>query len=177
MQQPPFRADHVGSFLRPKFLLDAREQFRNQEISSEQLREVEDRAIRDIVKFQEDLGLEGITDGEYRRTYFHTDFLTQFGGVVTEGGINVSFKTADGSINFAPPVMKVEGKVSHLRSIQGADFDFLKSITNKTPTKQSAKKPIQRWRTFIQMLRRLIRRSCVPSLSEGRVMCNWMTRI
>ncbi|MGA0306375.1 MAG: 5-methyltetrahydropteroyltriglutamate--homocysteine S-methyltransferase [bacterium] len=133
MQQPPFRADHVGSFLRPKFLLDAREQFRNQEISSEQLREVEDRAIRDIVKFQEDLGLEGITDGEYRRTYFHTDFLTQLGGVVTEGGINVSFKTADGSINFAPPVMKVEGKVSHLRSIQGADFDFLKSITNKTP--------------------------------------------
>ncbi len=131
MQQPPFRADHVGSFLRPKFLLDAREQFRNQEISSEQLREVEDRAIRDIVKFQEDLGLEGITDGEYRRTYFHTDFLTQLGGVVTEGGINVSFKTADGSINFAPPVMKVEGKVSHLRSIQGADFDFLKSITNQ----------------------------------------------
>ncbi len=133
MQQPPFRADHVGSFLRPKFLLDAREQFRNQEISSEQLRQVEDRAIRDIVKFQEDLGLEGITDGEYRRTYFHTDFLTQLGGVVTEGGINVSFKSADGSINFAPPVMKVEGKVSHLRSIQGADFDFLKSITNKTP--------------------------------------------
>ena len=105
-------------------MLDAREQFRNQEISPEQLREVEDRAIRNIVKFQEDLGLEGITDGEYCRTYFHTDFLTQLGGVVTEGGINVSFKTADGSINFAPPVMQVEGKVSHLRSIQGADFAF-----------------------------------------------------
>ena len=63
MQQPPFRADHIGSFQRSKFLLDAREQFRNQEINSEQLWEVEDRAIRDIVKFQEDLGLEGITDG------------------------------------------------------------------------------------------------------------------
>ena len=85
MQQPPSRADHVGSFLRPKFLLDAREQFRNQEISPEQLREVEDRAIRNIVKFQEDLGLEGITDGECCRTYFHTDFLTQLGGVVTKG--------------------------------------------------------------------------------------------
>ena len=117
MQEPPFRVDHVGSFLRPKFLLDAREQFWNQDISSEQLREVENRAIRDIVKFQENLGLEGITDGEYRRTYFHKDFLTQLRVVGTEGGINVSFKTADGWINFAPPVMKVEGKVSHLLSI------------------------------------------------------------
>ena len=84
MHQRPIRADHVGSFLRPKFLLDAREQFRNQEISSEQLREVEYRAIRDITKFQVDLGLEGITDGKYHRTYFHTDFLTQLGGTVTE---------------------------------------------------------------------------------------------
>ena len=117
MQQPPFCADHVWSFLRPEFLLDAREQFWNQDISSEQLREVEKRAIRDIVKFQENLGLEGITDGEYRRTYLHKDFLTQLRVVGTEGGINVSFKTADGWINFAPPVMKVEGKVSHLLSI------------------------------------------------------------
>ena len=84
MQQPPFRADHVGSFLQPKILLDAREQFRNQEISPEQLREVEDRAICDVVIFQEDLDVEGITDGEYHRTCFHTDFLTQLGGVVTE---------------------------------------------------------------------------------------------
>ena len=74
---------HLSLHQTPCYL---KEQFRNQEISSEQLREVEDRAIRDIVKFQEDLGLEGITDGEYRRTYFHTDFLTQLGGVVTEGG-------------------------------------------------------------------------------------------
>ena len=127
IQQPPFRADHVWGFQRPKFLLDAREQFQNREIGSEQLREVEDWAIRDIVKFQEDLGLNRITDG-YRRTYFHTDFLTQLGGIVIEGGINVSFKTADGSINFDPPVMQVEGKVSHLRSIQGADFAFWNSL-------------------------------------------------
>lgn len=77
--------------------------------------------------------MERITDGEYRRIYFHADFLTQLGGVVIEGDINVSFKTADGSINFAPPVMKVAGRVSHLHSIQGADLDFLRSITNKTP--------------------------------------------
>jgi 5-methyltetrahydropteroyltriglutamate--homocysteine methyltransferase len=73
---PPFRADHVGSFLRPKFLLDAREQFRTGVIEAARLRSVEDEAIRGIVKFQEDLGLRGITDGEYRRTYFHIDFLT-----------------------------------------------------------------------------------------------------
>src|SRR6478735_1280883 len=75
--EPPFRADHVGSFLRPKFLLDAREQFRTRTIDAAQLRNVEDEAIRGVVEFQEDLGLRGITDGEYRRTYFHIDFLTQ----------------------------------------------------------------------------------------------------
>ena len=67
---PPFRADHVGSFLRPKFLLDARERFRSGAISATELRMVEDEAIRGVVRFQEDLGLRGVTDGEYRRTYF-----------------------------------------------------------------------------------------------------------
>ena len=74
--KPPFRADHVGSFLRPKKLLDAREQFAKGAIDAAALRAVEDDAIRDIVKYQESLGLHGITDGEFRRTYFHTDFLT-----------------------------------------------------------------------------------------------------
>src|SRR6516162_6313829 len=74
---PPFRADHVGSFLRPKELLEARERFRTGAIDAAELRKVEDEAIRGIVKFQEDLGLRGVTDGEFRRTYFHTDFLTQ----------------------------------------------------------------------------------------------------
>ena len=73
--KPPFRADHVGSFLRPKFLLDAREQHQNGTLSAAELRKVEDRAIADIVKFQEDVGLQSITDGEFRRTYFHIDFL------------------------------------------------------------------------------------------------------
>ena len=72
---PPFRADHVGSFLRPKYLLEAREQKAKGEITSEQLRKVEDKAITEIVKFQEDVGLQSITDGEFRRTYFHIDFL------------------------------------------------------------------------------------------------------
>ena len=105
--QPPFRADHVGSFLRPASLLDARERNRKGELSRAQLREVEDAAIRDIVRFQEDLGLEGITDGEFRRTYFHIDFLEQLSGIETRGGIAVNFHSAGGNVDFAPPVMHV----------------------------------------------------------------------
>src|SRR3954466_12624931 len=123
---PPFRADHVGSFLRPKVLLDAREQRRVGAISPAELRVVEDEAIRGIVKFQEDLGLRGITDGEFRRTYFHVDFLTQLAGVETKGGIAVSFHSAAGAVDFAPPVMQVVGKVRHVKPIQRADFEFLK---------------------------------------------------
>ena len=130
---PPFRADHVGSFLRPKFLLDAREQFRTGAISAAQLRTVEDEAIRGIVKFQEDLGLRGITDGEYRRTYFHIDFLTQLGGVESKGGIHVKFHSAQGDVDFEPPVMQVTGKVRHEKPIQLADFQFLRSVTTRTP--------------------------------------------
>ena len=92
--RPPFRADHVGSFLRPKFLLDAREQAIKGAITREQLRDVEDRAIADIVKFQEDVGLQSITDGEFRRTYFHIDFLEQLGGVKTDIPVTIRKPTA-----------------------------------------------------------------------------------
>ncbi len=122
---PPFRADHVGSFLRPKFLLDAREQFAQKAISAAQLREVEDRAITDIVKFQESIGLKGITDGEFRRTYFHIDFLEQLGGVKTD--IPVTIRKPDGTEELAPPVMRVIDKVRHVKNIQLADFEYLKS--------------------------------------------------
>jgi len=121
---PPFRADHVGSFLRPKFLLDAREQRAKGEITPEQLRVVEDKAITEIVKFQEDVGLQSITDGEFRRTYFHIDFLEKLGGVKTD--IPVTIIKPDGSEELAPPVMRVVGKVEHKVDIQRADFEFLK---------------------------------------------------
>jgi len=130
---PPFRADHVGSFLRPPELLAARERFQKGEISKAELRSAEDRAIRDIVRFQEDLGLQGITDGEFRRTYFHIDFLEQLEGVETRGGISTSFHSAAGDVNFAPPVMHVTAKVKHVRPIQLADFQVLKSITKRMP--------------------------------------------
>ena len=122
---PPFRADHVGSFLRPKFLLDARAQRAKGEISAAQLRAVEDKAITEIVKFQEDVGLQSITDGEFRRTYFHIDFLEQLGGVKTD--IPVTIVRPDGTEELAPPVMRVVGKVEHVKDIQRADFEYLKS--------------------------------------------------
>ena len=130
---PPFRADHVGSFLRPPELLEARAQFKQGDISKPQLRAAEDAAIRDIVRFQEDLGLRGITDGEFRRTYFHIDFLEQLEGVETRGGIATSFHSATGEVNFAPPVMHVTGKLRHVRPIQVADFAFLRSVTKRVP--------------------------------------------
>ena len=122
---PPFRADHVGSFLRPKRLLEARERQRNGELSKEGLRAVEDDAIAEIVRFQEDVGLQSITDGEFRRTYFHIDFLEQLGGVKTD--IPVTIRKPDGSEELAPPVMRVVDKVRHVKDIQRADFEYLKS--------------------------------------------------
>jgi 5-methyltetrahydropteroyltriglutamate--homocysteine methyltransferase len=127
---PPFRADHVGSFLRPKYLLDARAQKAAGQITAEQLRLVEDKAITEIVKFQEDVGLQSITDGEFRRTYFHIDFLEQIGGVKTD--IPVTIQKPDGTQELAPPVMRVVDKVRHVKDIQRADFEYLKSqITTK----------------------------------------------
>jgi 5-methyltetrahydropteroyltriglutamate--homocysteine methyltransferase len=119
------RYDHVGSFLRPKYLLEARAQKARGDISPEQLRKVEDQAISEIVKFQQDVGLHSITDGEFRRTYFHIDFLEQMGGVKTD--IPVTIKKPDGTEELAPPVIRVIDKVRHAKDIQKADFEYLKS--------------------------------------------------
>ena len=128
---PPFRADHVGSFLRPKYLIEARDRKARGEIGAAELRKVEDQAIAEIVNFQEDTGLRSITDGEFRRTYFHIDFLEQLGGVKTD--IPVLVKKPDGTEELAPPVMRVVGKVDHAKDIQLADFQYLKSRTTRTP--------------------------------------------
>src|SRR5438477_1230383 len=130
---PPFRADHVGSFLRPPELLAARDRFSKGQITRAALREAEDDAIRDVVRFQEEAGLTGITDGEFRRTYFHIDFLEQLEGVETKGGISVAFHSAAGNVDFAPPVMHVTTKLRHVKPIQVGDFNFLRSVARRTP--------------------------------------------
>jgi 5-methyltetrahydropteroyltriglutamate--homocysteine methyltransferase len=111
--------------LRPQRLLEAREKKGRGEITPEQLRQVEDDAIAEIVRFQEDVGLQSVTDGEFRRTYFHIDFLEQLGGVKTD--IPVTIVKPDGSEELAPPVMRVVDKVSHVKDIQRPDFEYLKS--------------------------------------------------
>jgi 5-methyltetrahydropteroyltriglutamate--homocysteine methyltransferase len=121
----PARYDHVGSFLRPHYLLQARAQNAKNEITAEQLRAVEDQAIAEIVRFQQDVGLKSITDGEFRRTYFHIDFLDKLGGVKTD--VPVTIRKPDGTEELAPPVMRVIDKVRHIRDIQRADFEFLRS--------------------------------------------------
>ena len=131
--RPPFRADHVGSLLRPQRLKDARERFQNKEITSDELRAVEDDAIREVVGRQEAIGLQGVTDGEYRRTFFHIDFLQRLQGVAVSGGIAAKFHTREGDIDFAPPRVTVTGKLRHVQDIQTADFRFLQSVTTRTP--------------------------------------------
>ena len=134
MARPPFRADHVGSYLRPARLREAREKFFAGSLPAAELRAIEDDCIREVVKAQENVGLKGITDGEFRRTYFHVDFLEKLDGVQTHYGEFVSkFRKDDGSeVGFKPPTMHVEGKIKHATPIQGADFDFLKGITSQT---------------------------------------------
>ena len=130
--KPPFRADHVGSMLRPKELLEARARRQRGEITAEQLREAEDAAIGKAVLKQEEVGLEGITDGEFRRAYFHIDFLEHLKGVVIRGGIPIKFRSASGEREFAPPRMETVGRIERVRQIAVEDFAFLRQKTGRT---------------------------------------------
>ena len=132
---PPFRADHVGSLLRPPSVLTARADHAKGALSAEALRAVEDAAIRDVVKLQEEIGLQSATDGEFRRTSWHMDFIYQLRGVHrTDAEINVHFRNAAGDLDFRSAALAVDGKVGLNDTIFGADFSFLKSaVTTATP--------------------------------------------
>ncbi len=131
---PPFRADHVGSLLRPPGLIEAREKHRNGQLSREELTAAEDAAICDVIALQEDVGLRSITDGEFRRTLWHMDFLTRLANVeATRSPVKVSFHTAAGSIERAPSATRVTGKVSRPMPIFVEHFKFLARHTRQTP--------------------------------------------
>jgi 5-methyltetrahydropteroyltriglutamate--homocysteine methyltransferase len=132
---PPFRGDHVGSLLRPRGLLAAREEHAAGHIPLEELRRVEDDAIRDVVRMQEEIGLQAATDGEFRRTSWHMDFIYQLDGVSkTDEKIEVHFRNADGNLDFTSAALKVDGKIDIDRPIFGADFQFLQSaVTTALP--------------------------------------------
>jgi 5-methyltetrahydropteroyltriglutamate--homocysteine methyltransferase len=135
---PPFRADHVGSLLRPPELLKARADHAEGRISAEALRAAEDDAIRDVVRMQEEVGLQTRTDGEFRRTSWHMDFIYRLRGVSrTDEKIQVHFHNAQGDLDFTSAALRVDGKVgldAEDAPIFGRDFEFLRSVaTSGTP--------------------------------------------
>lgn len=139
--KPPFRADHVGSLLRPPALLEAREKRRKGEISAEDLRALEDDAIREVVKLQESVGLKAVTDGEFRRTLWHADFLLSFENVVSvKTGASATFRTAEGDIQRPLSAFHISGKVSRPKPIFVDHFKFVKSVAKETP-KQTIPSP------------------------------------
>lgn len=133
-EQPPFRADHVGSLLRPQRLAAARERFLKGELEAAALRAVEDECIGEVVRRQEEVGLQSVTDGEFRRTFFHVDFLERLEGVtVGEGSFTAAFRRDDGAeVGFRPPTMHVTAPLRHRAPIQGRDFEFLRDATSRT---------------------------------------------
>jgi 5-methyltetrahydropteroyltriglutamate--homocysteine methyltransferase len=124
---PPFRADHVGSLLRPRKLLDARARHAAGAIDDVELRGIEDEAIRDVVRMQADVGLRTATDGEFRRASWHMDFIYAIGGIteVVDQNIVVHFKNADGTIDFTPAGLHVDGPLRIDEPIFGRDLAFL----------------------------------------------------
>jgi methionine synthase II (cobalamin-independent) len=131
--RPPFRADHVGSLLRPPALKALRLEREAGRATADALRAAEDAAIRDAVALQEGVGLQGITDGEARRKAWHMDFLLQLGGLSSEGKtLPVTFTGASGEMFFTRPDLSVTARVTRPRPIFVEGFRFLRSVVQRT---------------------------------------------
>jgi len=127
---PPFRADHVGSLLRPLELLHARAEHQAGRLSAEELRRAEDRAIGDAVRMQREIGLQGVTDGEFRRGSWHMDFLYQIGGVAkTDQNLRIQFKNETGPVEAALGAFRIGRRLTLDKTIFAEDFAYLKSAT------------------------------------------------
>jgi 5-methyltetrahydropteroyltriglutamate--homocysteine methyltransferase len=128
MPKLPSRADHVGSFLRPKHLGDAREEWRQGKLSADALKKIEDDAIRGVVKMQEDAGLQAVTDGEFRRDYWHLDFLGTFKGIeISDETYGMKFQ---GGNQVGTPF--VHGKIGDNEGPMREHFKFVKDATTRT---------------------------------------------
>jgi 5-methyltetrahydropteroyltriglutamate--homocysteine methyltransferase len=132
---PPFRADHVGSLLRPPELLQAREDAAAGKIDADELRAIENEAIRRIVAKQEEIGLQSATDGEFRRGSWHMDFIYELDGITKEAGhLAVKFHNEKGDIEFTPAALHVDGKLGVSKTIFGDAFSFLReTVTTNVP--------------------------------------------
>jgi 5-methyltetrahydropteroyltriglutamate--homocysteine methyltransferase len=135
-ETPPFRADHVGSLLRPPELLEARQRFADGAIDEDELRAVEDAAIRDVVALQRDVGLRTVTDGEFRRASWHMDFIYQLDGIskVVDDTLHVQFRNECGTLEFAPPSLHVDAPIGLSQTIFGDAFAFLRSVASEGQT-------------------------------------------
>src|SRR5690348_2468759 len=130
---PPFRADHVGSLLRLRALLRAREDAARGAISPDDLRAAEDDAIRDAIRMQDDIGLRSVTDGEFRRASWHMDFIYEIAGVQkADQNLRSVFHNEGGDIEFTPSAIKVTGKIGMDHTIFGPAFEFLRDTAAAT---------------------------------------------
>jgi len=140
--RPPFRADHVGSLLRPAALLEARRAHANGGLPREALRAAEDEAIREAVAMQERVGLQSATDGEFRRASWHMDFIYQLDGVSqAPGELKVEFRNEQGTISFTPAALRIDGRVGVSETIFGEDFRFLRDTVTRTTPKLTIPSP------------------------------------
>jgi 5-methyltetrahydropteroyltriglutamate--homocysteine methyltransferase len=122
----PFRADHVGSLLRPPALLAARQKHVDGALDDDGLRAAEDEAIRDVVRMQRDVGLHTATDGEFRRTSWHMDFIYSLGGIgQADETMRVEFHNENGDLSWEPPALRVHDPIRLERTIFGDHFRFL----------------------------------------------------
>jgi 5-methyltetrahydropteroyltriglutamate--homocysteine methyltransferase len=132
---PPFRADHVGSLLRPAALLKARQEHADHVIDDARLRAVEDDAIASVIRTQGDIGLRTATDGEFRRASWHMDFIYRLGGITTaEDTMEVEFRNAEGTISFTPAALRVSERIRLAETIFADDFTFLAGHTSDAQT-------------------------------------------
>jgi 5-methyltetrahydropteroyltriglutamate--homocysteine methyltransferase len=139
---PPFRADHVGSLLRPPRLLDARDDFAKGTITARELRTIEDEEITKAVRMQEDVGLQSATDGEFRRASWHMDFIYSIGGISkADGTIKVKFTNPSGTIEWTPAALHVGRRLTLDHTIFGEDFSYLKSQVRTAVPKQTIPSP------------------------------------
>ena len=140
--RPPFRADHVGSLLRPPELLAARADFAAGVIDAAAQRAAEDQAIREVVALQSQIGLASATDGEFRRTSWHMDFIYRLGGIEQgDESLQVPFRNAEGETSFTSAALHVTGKVRLEETIFGEDFSFLRSIAGDATPKLTIPSP------------------------------------
>jgi 5-methyltetrahydropteroyltriglutamate--homocysteine methyltransferase len=131
---PPFRADHVGSLIRPAELIAARDKAERKELPDAELQRIQQAAIRDVVKLQEDLGLRVVTDGEFNRGSWQRDFLLRFANVkLIPSQLTVRFHSQTGTRDHSPPSLQVAGKLARPGEIFVDDFRFLKSVAHGTP--------------------------------------------